>query len=41
MGCSVGVEWREEAMNETLGRDKLSGHSGVVLIVANRILECS
>ena len=41
MGCSVGAEESEGAMNETLGRDKLSGHSGVVLIVIERILECS
>ena len=41
MGCSVGVEWREEAVERTLGRDRLSGHSGVVLIVVDRIRECS
>ena len=41
MSCSVGVEWSEGAVERTLGRDKLSGHSGVVLIVINRILECS
>ena len=40
MGCSVGVEWREEAVS---GHRvvRLSGHSGVVVIVVNRILECS
>ena len=30
-----------EAIERTLGRDKLLGHSGVVLIVVNRSLECS
>ena len=40
MGCSVGVEWREEAVSGHRV-DKLSGHSGVVLIVVERILECS
>ena len=40
MGCSVGVEWREEAVSGHRV-DKLSGHSGVVLIVVNRILEYS
>ena len=28
-----------EQLNETLGRDRLSGHSGVVLIVVDRIRE--
>ena len=31
----------EGAVERTLGRDRLSGHSGVVLIVVDRILECS
>ena len=41
MGCRVGAEESEGAVERTLGRDKLSGHSGVVLIVVERILEYS
>ena len=34
MGCSVGVDVGvRKQLSETLGRDRLSGHSGVVLIV--------
>ena len=41
IGYSIGAEESEGAVERTLGRDKLSGHSGVVLIVVNRILEYS
>ena len=40
MGCSIGAEESEGAVERTLGRGTLSGHSGVILIV-NRIRECS
>ena len=40
MGCRVGAEESEGAVERTLGRGTLSGHSGVILIV-NRIRECS
>ena len=48
VGCVCGT-WAElqglieseGAVERTLGRDRLSGHSGVVLIVVDRILECS
>ena len=38
MGCRVGAEESEEAVDGHWV-DKLSGHSGVVLIVVERILE--
>ena len=41
MGCSIGAEESEGAVERTLGRGTLSGHSGVVLIGVSRILECS
>ena len=40
VGCSIGAEESEGAVERTLGRGTLSGHSGVILIV-NRILECT
>ena len=40
MGCRVGAEESEGAVERTLGRGTLSGHNGVILIV-NRIRECS
>ena len=39
MGYSIGVDWYEGAMNETLGRQTVRSR-GVVLIVVDRIREC-
>ena len=36
VGCSLGAEESEGAIERTLGRGTLSGHNGVILIV-NRI----
>ena len=33
IGCSIGAEESEGAVERTLGRGTLSGHSGVILIV--------
>ena len=40
IGCSIGAEESEGAVERTLGRGTLSSHSGVILIV-HRIRECT